>query len=68
MSDSTKDRIEGTMDQAKGEVKEGVGNMTGDDQLKDEGLMDQAEGKFKEGVADAKSTVDGLVKKVTGGS
>ena len=63
-----KDRVEGAAKQAKGTIKETVGKVTGDDALKEEGLMDQAEGKVKEGAADVKSTVDGLVKKVTGGS
>jgi uncharacterized protein YjbJ (UPF0337 family) len=68
MSDATRDRVEGNVDQAKGTVKEKVGNATGNEQLQDEGVLDQAEGKIKEGMADVKSAVDGVVKKVTGNS
>jgi uncharacterized protein YjbJ (UPF0337 family) len=66
MSDSTKDRISGLADQAKGNVKEGVGKATGDKDLENEGLLDQAKGHVKEGVADVKDKVDDLVKSVTG--
>ena len=68
MSDATKDRVEGTVDQAKGSVKETVGKVTGDEQLQNEGVLDKAEGMVKEGMADAKSAVDSVVKKVTGNS
>lgn len=44
MSDSDKD-------EAKGKVKETVGEATGDDELADQGRADQAKGKVK-GAAD----------------
>jgi uncharacterized protein YjbJ (UPF0337 family) len=37
-------------DDAKGRVKEAVGSVTGDDDLKREGKVDQAGGKAKEGI------------------
>ncbi len=46
-------RVSGAWDKAKGAVKEGVGNMTGDDKVKAEGTADKAKGE-------AKSTVGGV--------
>jgi len=57
MSDSTNDRIEGGMDQAKGRVKDAVGGLTGDEQLQAEGKMDQAQGGLQEKLADVKDKV-----------
>ncbi len=65
MSDSTKDRIDGAMDQTKGKAKEGVGNLTGDDRTKAEGQVDQGMGDLKQGVADAKDKIGDAVKNVT---
>jgi uncharacterized protein YjbJ (UPF0337 family) len=38
----------GTIDKAKGRVKEAAGALTGDRKLKDEGKLDQATGKVKD--------------------
>jgi uncharacterized protein YjbJ (UPF0337 family) len=46
---------DGSMDDAKGRVKEAAGDLTGDQDLKDEGKVDRASGKVKDavgGVAD----------------
>jgi uncharacterized protein YjbJ (UPF0337 family) len=51
---STEDRLEGGVDQAKGNVKQGVGDLTGDDQTKGEGMLDEAKGNVKQGVGDLK--------------
>lgn len=67
MTDQSKDRIGGAFDEAKGRVKEGVGDATGDQSTRNEGMADQASGKVKQGVADAKDKVDDLVKNVTDG-
>lgn len=65
MSDSTRDRIEGNMDQAKGKGKSALGDLSNDEELKREGDRDQAVGNVKEGLADAKDKVDDAVKKIT---
>ena len=39
------DRIEGSAKHMKGEMKEGVGKLTGDEKLKAEGKADQTAGK-----------------------
>jgi uncharacterized protein YjbJ (UPF0337 family) len=51
---STGDRLEGGFDQAKGNVKQGVGDLTGDDQTKGEGMLDEAKGSVKQGIGDLK--------------
>lgn len=46
---------DGSVDEAKGRVKEAAGTLTGDQDLKDEGKVDRATGKVKDavgGVAD----------------
>jgi len=47
MDSSQKDKAEGTWDETKGKVKEGVGDATDDERLEAEGKGDQAEGKFE---------------------
>lgn len=46
---------DGTMDEAKGRVKEAAGDLTDNEDLKNEGKVDRASGKVKDtvgGVAD----------------
>jgi uncharacterized protein YjbJ (UPF0337 family) len=52
-----KNERDGKIDQAKGKVKQAVGDLTGNDKLK-------AEGKIDETVGDAKTAVGGAQKKV----
>ena len=66
MSDSSRDRIEGTLDDATGRGKAALGGVTNDEDLQAEGEADQAKGGLKQGMADAKDKVDDAVKKVTG--
>ncbi len=65
MSDSSRDRIEGTVDEATGRGKSAFGELTGDEQTQAEGQTDQATGDLKQGLADVKDKVDDAVKKVT---
>ena len=48
----------GEMDKAKGRVKEAVGALTDDDEIKNEGRADQTAGKAKEKVDKAKDWAD----------
>jgi uncharacterized protein YjbJ (UPF0337 family) len=66
MTDTTRDRIEGTLDEAKGRGKAAWGEATDDDATKAEGEGDQLMGKLKQDLADAKDTVGDAVDKVTG--
>lgn len=44
-----KDELDGKMDQLKGRVKQGVGDMTDNERLHDEGVADEAAGDVQEG-------------------
>ena len=50
-------RVEGAGDKAKGNIKEGVGNLTGDEKLKAEGKMDKAGGAVKNAVGGIADTI-----------
>jgi uncharacterized protein YjbJ (UPF0337 family) len=52
------DRTEGTFDKAKGNVKEGLGKATGDEDLEREGRKDQAKGGVKQAVGHVKDAID----------
>ncbi len=67
MTDQSRDRIEGNLDEVKGRGKSAFGELTGDAQTQSEGEADQASGKLKQGMADVKDKADDLVKKVTNG-
>ncbi len=63
MATTNETRTDGMMDEAKGKVKEGVGNLTGNEKTQGEGMLDQAMGKVKQGVADVKDKVSEAVDK-----
>ena len=48
---------DGAVDNAKGNLKEAAGDLTGDKDLKNEGKVDQAEGKAKDAVEGASDKV-----------
>ena len=50
------DKISNAAEQAKGKIKEGLGDLTDNEQLEAEGRVDQGKGKFKEGVEDVKDS------------
>ena len=54
-----KDRVEGSLEQAKGKVKEVTGKVTGDSKTETEGKADQAKGKVKNTVGGIKDAVKG---------
>jgi uncharacterized protein YjbJ (UPF0337 family) len=54
-----KDRVEGSLEQAKGKVKEVVGKVTGDSKLEGEGKGDQVAGKVQNTVGGLKDTLRG---------
>ena len=55
-----KDRIEGSANQAKGAVKEGIGKVTGDAKLQTEGAADKAKGKVQNAVGGVKDAARDL--------
>jgi uncharacterized protein YjbJ (UPF0337 family) len=63
-----KNERDGKIDQAKGRVKQAVGDLTGNDKLKAEGQVDEAVGKATAAVGQAKqkvaAVIEGVGKKV----
>lgn len=53
-----KETLEGKYDQAKGEVKQDVGELTGDEKLQAEGTWDKVKGSVKEGTGKVKEALD----------
>lgn len=51
------DRVEGAAKNIGGKIKEGVGNVTGDEKLKAEGKADQVAGKVQNAVGGVKDTL-----------
>ncbi len=43
----TDDKVEGKVDELKGKAKEGIGDLTDDEQTESEGKADQVKGKAK---------------------
>ena len=58
MSGGTGDKVEGKVDELKGNVKQGVGNATGDTDMQTEGMVDEAKGKGKGVLGEAKDAVN----------
>jgi len=54
-----KDRVEGSAKQAKGNVKEAVGKMTGDTKLQADGQADKTAGKIQNAVGGVKDALRG---------
>ena len=54
---------DGTMDEAKGRVKEAAGDLTDNQDLKNEGKVDRASGKVKDAVGDIADKAKDLLRK-----
>jgi uncharacterized protein YjbJ (UPF0337 family) len=52
---------DGTLDDAKGRVKEAAGDLTDDQSLKNEGKVDKATGSAKDKIGDAADKVKDVV-------
>jgi uncharacterized protein YjbJ (UPF0337 family) len=53
-------------DQAKGRIKQAIGDLTGNKKLRAEGKSDEAAGKAKQVVADTKRKTDSVVNQARG--
>lgn len=53
-----KEQLEGKIEDARGHVKENVGDAIGNERMEREGELDQAKGHVREGVGDLKEGVD----------
>ena len=58
MKSSTRDNAEGKLHQVKGQVKEAVGKLVGDADLKAEGKIENAAGKAQEKVGQIKKVLN----------
>jgi uncharacterized protein YjbJ (UPF0337 family) len=58
MKDSTKDKVEGALHQAKGTVKEKIGHATNDPNLEDEGTAEKVGGKVQKKVGDVEKVLE----------
>jgi uncharacterized protein YjbJ (UPF0337 family) len=56
------DEMKGKFDQLKGQVKQGVGDATGNERMHDEGVADEASGNLQEGFGTARRKVGEAVK------
>jgi len=54
---------DGKVDETKGRAKQAVGDLTGDDSLKNEGKVDEASGKTKGAIGKAADKVKDLLRK-----
>jgi uncharacterized protein YjbJ (UPF0337 family) len=61
---STRDRAEGLFDQGKGNVKQGVGDLTDDTQTQGEGMLDELKGKGEQGIGDLKDAAGDMQDKL----
>lgn len=59
-----KDETQGKADQIKGRVKQNVGDLTGDEQLKNEGEADEVSGKVQEGFGKGRRKVGETVENI----
>ena len=57
-----KDEMEGKYEQAKGSVKEGLGRLTGDEEMEAEGSADKLKGDVQEGWGGAKRKVGDMLE------
>lgn len=58
MKESTKDKIEGTLHEAKGKVKEETGKAIGNPDLEDRGTGEKIAGKVQKKVGDVEKVFD----------
>ena len=59
-----KDEFDGKVDQVKGRIKQGAGDLTDNDQLRDEGTADEASGNVQEGFGKARQKVGDAINDV----
>ena len=59
-----KDELDGKAQSVKGEIKQGVGDLTGNDRLQDEGAADEVKGEVQEGFGKARRKVGEAIEDV----
>ncbi|WP_426103078.1 MULTISPECIES: CsbD family protein [unclassified Pseudomonas] len=59
---STSDKVKGVANEAVGNVKQGVGKVTGNDKLRAEGVVQEKKGEVQKAVGDTKDAVKKAIK------
>jgi uncharacterized protein YjbJ (UPF0337 family) len=59
-----RDELEGKAKEFKGRVKQGVGDLTNDENLKDEGVADEAEGEVQQGFGKGRRKVGEAIEEL----
>ena len=59
-----KDELDGKARAAKGKVKQGLGNLTDDEQLRDEGVADEVAGDTQEGLGRGRRKVGEAIEDI----
>jgi uncharacterized protein YjbJ (UPF0337 family) len=59
----TTDKLKGLANEAGGNIKQGIGNVTGDEKLKAEGKAQELKGEAQQAVGDTKNTVKDAANK-----
>ncbi|MGU9854788.1 CsbD family protein [Pseudomonas sp. LF245] len=59
---STADKAKGLKDEAIGNIKQGIGKVTGNDKLRAEGVVQEKKGQVEKAIGDTKDAVKKAVK------
>ncbi|WP_321848777.1 CsbD family protein [Pseudomonas paraveronii] len=59
---STSDKVKGVANEAVGNIKQGIGKVTGNDKLRAEGVVQEKKGEVQKAVGDAKDVVKKAIK------
>ena len=59
---STSDKVKGVANEAGGNIKQGVGKVTGNDKLRAEGVGQEKKGEVQKAVGDIKDAVKKAIK------
>lgn len=62
MGAPNRDELEGKYEQAKGSVKQGLGKVTGDEEMRSEGASDKLKGDVQEGWGGTKRKVGDMLE------
>ncbi len=66
MGDNTGDRIEGALEEAGGNIKQGVGNLIGNEQMQAEGKATELKGEARQEAAKASERAEGALEEAGG--
>ncbi len=59
---STSDKVKGVANEAVGNIKQGIGKVTGNDKLRVEGVIQEKKGEVQKAVGDTKDAIKKATK------